>query len=88
MSDAATKIKVFGTLWCGDSRRAKRFLDENHVEYDWIDIDTDKAGAEYVMSVNHGNRSVPTILFADGSILVEPSTFQLSEKIKILNVGT
>ena len=84
MSDAVKKILVYGTSWCGDSRRAKRFLDENHVEYDWIDIDTDKAGAEFVMSVNHGNRSVATILFPDGSILVEPSTFQLSEKFKTL----
>ncbi len=88
MSVAAKNVTVYGTLWCGDSRRAKRFLEENHVDYDWIDIDTDKAGADYVMSVNHGNRSVPTILFADGSILVEPSTFQLSEKIKTLSLGS
>lgn len=85
MSDPVANIKVYGTAWCGDSRRARRFLDENNIVYEWIDIDTDKPGAEFVMSVNHGNRSVPTILFPDGSTLVEPSSFQLSEKFGVPN---
>jgi len=78
----AEKIKIYGTNWCGDSRRAKQFFDENQLDYEWIDIDQDKVAAEFVKSVNDGNRSVPTIVFPDGSKLVEPSTHQLREKFK------
>ena len=83
MGDLKTGIKVYGTSWCGDTRRARTFFAEHQIEYEWIDIDQDKVAAEYVMSVNHGNRSVPTILFPDGSVLVEPSSYQLKEKLNI-----
>jgi len=78
-----TLIKVYGTTWCGDTRRAKQFLTDHQIDYEWIDIDADKTGEEYVMSVNNGNRSVPTILFPDGSVLVEPSSFELMAKMNI-----
>ena len=52
--------------------------------YDFVSIDKDKEAEVYVLSVNNGNRSVPTILFADGSILVEPSNNILKEKIKTI----
>lgn len=74
-------IKVFGTRWCGDTKRALRILDSLNVNYDWIDIDRDKAGEIYVKETNHGNRSVPTIVFPDDSILVEPSNQQLENKL-------
>jgi len=52
------------------------------VLFDWINIDEDLAGREYVVKVNKGNRSVPTILFPDGEVLVEPSNTALLEKLK------
>ena len=76
-------IIVYGTTWCGDTRRARKFLDEHHIEYEWVDIDTDPEAARYVQSVNHGNRSVPTILFPDGSTLTEPSAADLGLKLGV-----
>jgi mycoredoxin len=83
MTESEHKIKIYGTTWCGDTRRARQFFTDNHIDYEWIDIDMDKTAAEYVMSVNKGCKSVPTILFADGSILVEPSSYQLKEKFNL-----
>jgi glutaredoxin-like protein len=81
MSD--TTIIVYGTTWCGDCRRARRFLQNHQIDYEWINIDQDREAEAYVREVNHGNRSVPTILFPDGSILVEPSNLQLAKKLDI-----
>jgi mycoredoxin len=76
-----TKIIVYGTTWCGDSRRARRILDENQIPYLWVDIDNDSEGRKFVEQVNKGYRSVPTIVFPDGTILVEPSSSELKEKL-------
>jgi glutaredoxin-like protein len=75
------ELVVYGTIWCGDCRRARSFLDRNHVAYRWINIDADRDGEAYVFKVNRGMRSVPTIAFPDGSVLVEPSNYQLAEKL-------
>ncbi|MBA4384671.1 MAG: NrdH-redoxin [Anaerolinea sp.] len=83
MTEADQKIKMYGTTWCGDTRRARQFFADNQIDYEWIDIDKDKAAAEYVMSVNKGCKSVPTILFPDGSLLVEPSSYQLKIKFDL-----
>lgn len=80
MTESEQKIKFYGTTWCGDCRRARNFFSENKIDYEWIDISTDNAATEYVMSVNKGCKSVPTIFFPDGSLLVEPSSYQLREK--------
>lgn len=77
------KIIVYGTTWCGDCRRARRFLDNHEIDYEWININQDREAEAYVRQVNHGNRSVPTIVFPDGSILVEPSNLQLARKLNI-----
>lgn len=74
---------VYGSDWCGDCRRAKRFLNEHNVPYQWIDIDRDHKAAEIVMKMNRGYRSVPTIVFPDGSKLTEPSNEQLARKLGI-----
>ena len=77
------KIIIYGTTWCGDSRRARRFFDDNNIEYDWIDIDADREAGKLVEQINGGFRSVPTIIFPDGSTLTEPSTFQLRSKFNL-----
>ena len=63
--------------------RSRRYLERNSIEYDWIDIDQDHQGELFVMKVNHGMRSVPTILLPDGSILVEPSNEELKSRLVI-----
>jgi mycoredoxin len=75
------KIKMYGTSWCPDCARAKQFLTQKGVSFEWIDIEKDKPGLAYVEKVNKGNRSVPTIVFPDGSILVEPSNAELEKKL-------
>jgi mycoredoxin len=74
-------ITVYGTSWCPDCRRAQRVLDVSGVPYTYVNIEQDEEAAEYVVQVNRGNRSVPTIVFPDGSVLVEPSNAQLQAKL-------
>jgi mycoredoxin len=74
-------ITVYATSWCGDCRLAKAVLDEGGAEYRWIDIDRDPAAAEVVLRVNGGFRSVPTIIFPDGRVLVEPSRDELEQAL-------
>jgi mycoredoxin len=80
------KLLIYGVTWCGDCRRTQRFLQANKIEYDFINIDHDKHGEQIVIEVNHGFRSVPTIIFPDGSILVEPSDHQLAQKLKVTDI--
>jgi mycoredoxin len=82
---ASPVIKVFGTTWCGDCKRAVRVLNDRKAQYEYIDIEQDDAAAEYVVQVNNGYQSVPTILFPDGSIMVEPSSAALAAKLTSLN---
>jgi thioredoxin reductase (NADPH) len=81
METAPPAILVYGTTWCSDCRRAKQFLGEHRVPYAWIDIEQDEAAMREVERLNAGKRSVPTILFPDGSTLVEPGNDQLAEKL-------
>ena len=81
MADAGGKIMLYGTNWCYDSKRARNLLDQNHIEYEFIDIDANMEGRKFVEQTNRGFRSVPTIVFPDGSILVEPSNQALSRKL-------
>ncbi len=79
MSDT---IIVFGTGWCGDCLRVRRYFDQNQITYQWIDIDQDERGEEFVLANNAGMRSVPTIVFRDGSIIVEPTVTELKNKLQ------
>jgi mycoredoxin len=76
MSDET--IIMYSTTWCGDCRRAKRVLDERGVSYRSIDIEKEPGTLETMMELNGGTQSVPTILFPDGSVLVEPSNRELA----------
>lgn len=77
-------ILMYSTPWCGDCWRAKRLFAEHGVAYTEIDIERDPAAAERVARINGGMQSVPTILFPDGSILVEPTNAQLQAKLVAL----
>lgn len=78
---SSPEIKLYGTNWCGDCRRARHVFDKLKIPYIYIDIDKDQEGKQFVIETNNGNRSVPTIVFPDGSILVEPSSWILEEKL-------
>jgi mycoredoxin len=74
-------ITVYGTLWCGDCWRVRRFFDRYKVEYQWVDVDRDVNAEKFVLSTNCGMRSVPTLLFPDGTIIVEPTEVDLNRLI-------
>jgi mycoredoxin len=75
------EIKVYGTKWCPDCRRAKQALDRREVPFTWVDIEDDAEAMSYVKNVNGGYSSVPTIVFPDGSVLVEPGNAELEKKL-------
>ncbi len=79
---ADSVIILYGTSWCPQTARARKYLVECGAEFTWCDIEKDPEGCAYVEKVNRGNRSVPTILFPDGSVLVEPSNAELETKVK------
>jgi mycoredoxin len=84
MSDLYTttpaQIVMYVTEYCPDCRRARAYFDSNKIPYLKVDIAGNEEAAKFVMTVNHGNRSVPTIIFPDGSMLVEPGTDELNKK--------
>ena len=78
---AEPEITVYGAPWCPDCRQSKQFLGEHQIPYSWVDIEEDKEGEEFVIKTNKGKRIIPTIVFADGSFLVEPSNAELAAKL-------
>jgi len=82
-----TNIKLYGTSWCGDCKRAKQFFGEQRVHYDFVDVDADAEAMAYVENVNDGKQIIPVIVFEDGSTLVEPSNADLAEKLGLRTVA-
>ena len=81
MGSAPDTIVVYGTTWCPDCRRAKQFLGDQRVRYTFVNIEQDAEAMAYVERINRGMRSVPTIVFPDDDILVEPSNADLAAKL-------
>jgi glutaredoxin-like protein len=78
----ATSIKVYGAEWCPDCHRSKRFLEQRKVPFEWIDVDQNPDAQEYVRQVNQDRLIIPTVVFPDGSVLVEPSNSELARKLR------
>jgi len=76
---------MYGAMWCPDCAIAKQVFAHIGLSYEWIDISNDNESAAYVERINGGNRSVPTIIFPDGSVLTEPSKATLQAKLDDLN---
>ncbi len=76
-----TNIKLYGTNWCSDCKRSKKFLGEQRIHYDFINIEEDLEGQAFVQKVQNGGLTIPTIVFEDGSILIEPSNAELAAKL-------
>ena len=77
-------IRLYGTSWCPHTSRSRSILDQQKISYTWFDIERDAAASSFVEKTNRGLRSVPTIVFPDGSVLVEPADFVLIEKCREL----
>jgi thioredoxin reductase (NADPH) len=76
-------IVVYGAPWCPDCKRAKTFLAEQRIPYDFVDIDADADGLAYVEKLQNGGRTIPTIRFGDGSHLIEPGNDEIADKLGI-----
>src|SRR5690348_16106368 len=70
-------MTMYTTSWCGFCRRLKSQLQREGIDYAEVDIERDETAAEFVMSVNNGNQTVPTLVFADGTALTNPSVSQV-----------
>ncbi len=77
---------MYGADWCGDCRRSKRFLDDNKVSYTYVDVEVDLTAADKVIEINGGAKSIPVIVFEDGTHLTEPSDNDLKAKLEALKV--
>jgi mycoredoxin len=77
------KVTMYSTPWCGYCRRLKTQMDREGIAYAEIDIEADPAAADYVMSVNGGNQTVPTVVFPDGTALTNPSLVQVKNQLGI-----
>jgi len=75
-----SQIVMYVTEYCADCVRAKKFFESKDVPYLRVGLEGDEKATEFVMQINRGYRSVPTIVFPDGSILVEPSWNELNAK--------
>ncbi len=79
MSEA--HLTVYGATWCSDCKRAKKFLGEQRIHYHWVDVEQDAAALAFVERTNQGKRIIPTIVFDDDSVLIEPSNAELARKL-------
>jgi len=75
------QLIMYTTPWCGFCRNLKKQLARDGIEMTEVDIEQDPAAAEFVMSVNGGNQTVPTIVLPDGTTLVNPSAAQVRERL-------
>jgi mycoredoxin len=85
MNDLYTKnpaqIVMYTTEYCSDCHRAKTFFEANKIEYLRVGLEGNEEATEFVLNINNGYRSVPTIIFPDGTVLTEPSWKELQDKI-------
>jgi mycoredoxin len=80
---APTQIVMYTTEYCSDCMRAKKFFELNNIPHLKVGLEGDADATEFVIQVNNGYRSVPTIIFPDGSILVEPNWEELKAKFSL-----
>lgn len=86
MANDASEILFYSADWCGDCRRSKRLMDSLGVAYTLIDVEADVKASERVIEINGGQRSIPVILFKDGTHLTEPSDKDLQAKLESLGI--
>jgi len=83
---ALADITMYGADWCGDCRRSKRLLEELDVQVIHIDVEVDESAALKVQEINGGAKSIPVIVFSDGTHLTEPSDNDLKAKLTALGI--
>jgi mycoredoxin len=82
MTAAPTAVTMYTTTWCGYCVRLKKLMQREGIEFAEVDIERDAQAADVVMQANGGNRTVPTLVFADGSALTNPSIDQVKAQLE------
>lgn len=80
-----TKVTMYSTQWCGYCFRLRKQLDREGIAYEAVDIEQVPDAALIVEQVNHGNQTVPTLVYSDGSAQTNPSVAQVRDKLASLN---
>ena len=81
MTAAASAVTMYTTTWCGYCVRLKKLMQREGIEYAEVDIEVDHSAADVVMAANGGNRTVPTLVFPDGTALTNPSIDQVKDRL-------
>ncbi|GAA4230179.1 mycoredoxin [Streptosporangium album] len=76
-------LTVYTTTWCGPCKRLKSQLTREGISYKEIDIERNPEAAQFVMSVNNGNQTVPTVLFEDGTAVTNPSVIEVKARLRV-----
>jgi len=84
MSAPGTAVTMYTTSWCGYCVRLKKMMQREGIEFAEVNIETDESAADLVMRANGGNRTVPTLVFADGTALTNPSIDQVKAQLAAL----
>jgi glutaredoxin-like protein len=83
---AHADITMYGADWCGDCRRSKRLFEELDIQVNHVDVEVDESAAAKVQEINGGAKSIPVIVFSDGTHLTEPSDNDLKAKLTSLGI--
>lgn len=78
---SAKSVTMYSTPWCGYCRRLKSQFERENIDYTVVDIEQDPDAAKYVMDVNGGNQTVPTIQYSDGTAMTNPTIVQVRTKL-------
>jgi len=81
------QLTMYTTQWCGFCRNLKNQLARVGIQMAEVDIERDPAAADFVMSVNGGNQTVPTVVFPDGSVMTNPSANQVRARLDAITAG-
>lgn len=76
-----TAVTMYTTTWCGYCVRLKKLMQLEGIGFAEVDIEADEQAADLVMSANGGNRTVPTLIFADGTALTNPTIDQVRAQL-------
>ncbi len=76
-------IVLYGADWCPDCRKSKSFLNDNNINYQFIDIEQNEWSIPIITKINNGKRKIPTIVINNETILVEPANEELRQALQL-----
>ncbi|MDX6229957.1 MAG: mycoredoxin [Frankiales bacterium] len=85
--ETMAELTMYSTSWCGYCHRLKKQLEREGIPFEVVDIESDPTAADFVENVNGGNQTVPTMRFADGSALTNPSFAEVVAKLRALQAA-